>query len=70
MLQNGQMTDFAKTLDQLKGKLSLELNVKDTDQYFYRKRLNWFGNIKRGSIARKFPTTFKYGSAPPPGYIR
>ncbi len=38
MLQNGQMTDFCEKLDQLKFKLSLELNVIETNRFFCRKR--------------------------------
>ncbi len=37
MLENCQMTDFAKTFDQLHVKLSLELNVMGTKQFLCRK---------------------------------
>ncbi len=77
MLQNGQMTDFGENLDQLEVKLSRELNVIETNRYFLqKKKVNkielgikkgpngiWKCQ-KRGSIERKFPTMFKYGSAP------
>ncbi len=33
MLQNGQMTDFCETVDQLQLKLSLELNVIETKSF-------------------------------------
>ncbi len=38
LVQNGQMIDFGKEIHQLQVKLSLELNVIETKQVFYRKR--------------------------------
>ncbi len=35
MLENGQMTDFAETIDKMYVKLSLELNVIETNQIFF-----------------------------------
>ncbi len=75
MLQYGQMTDFGKTLDQLQVKLSLELNVIETNGSFLQKEsINKIGmGIVKGDpkyekwelITGKFPTTVKYGSDPP-----
>ncbi len=53
MLENGQMTDFAKTFDQLYVKLSLGLNVIETTRFFQQKELKRGGNkielgMKRG----------------------
>ncbi len=71
MLQNGHMTDLGDKLDQLQVNLSLALNVIETNQYFSTESGHKIGTpwdqkmSKRGSIMQKFPTTFKYVSAPP-----
>ncbi len=79
LLQKCQMTDFCEKIDQIYVKLSLELNVIETNRSFLQKkrgsiRLSWaykrdpmgLEHVKnRGSIEWKFPTIFKYGSAPP-----
>ncbi len=75
MLQNGQMTDVGENVGQLSVKLSLELNMIETNRFFSAERRGpWdrvghkndrreLGNVKKGSIPRRFPTIFKYGKA-------
>ncbi len=75
MLKNGQMTDVGENVGQFSVKLSLELNMIETNRFFSAERRGpWdrvghkndrreLGNVKKGSIPRRFPTIFKYGKA-------
>ncbi len=78
MLENGQMIDFAEKVDQIVIKLSLQLNVIETNHVFLQERgVNKIKmdikrdpmgskNVKKGGQSRgKSPTTFKCTLPPP-----
>ncbi len=57
MLQNGQMIDFVQNITPNLGQI-ISGTKCDRDKQFF--------SAVRGSIPGKSPTTFKYGSGPPP----
>ncbi len=76
MLQNGQMIDLGETFDQIYDKLSLELNMIETNQFFLQKnrvnkielviRTNGIGKCQKGGQLQEVPYHLQVWECPLP----